>query len=162
MAHVKWLARIDVLDRPFDGWQNATAYRVKVGDEDGEPVTRIRPRALMAPPGFPDFMSRTRVVDVGDHELVGRAWSGIAPVSRVEVSADGGVTWTDAQLAPSGGRWDWRRWTHSWHAGTAGRYELCCRATDADGNVQPYDQPWNRQGMANNMAQRVPVVVREA
>src|SRR4051794_8664519 len=52
MAHVKWLHRIEALERPFDGFQNATAYRLKVGaHEDGEPVTRIRPRALVAPPG---------------------------------------------------------------------------------------------------------------
>ncbi|MGZ4604868.1 MAG: molybdopterin-dependent oxidoreductase [Blastococcus sp.] len=46
MAQVKWLQRIEVLDRPFDGFQNATAYRMKADlDDDGEPVTRIRPRA---------------------------------------------------------------------------------------------------------------------
>src|SRR5213082_3190179 len=41
MTQVKWLTRIDVLDRPFDGYQNAVAYRLKTepGD-DGEPVTR--------------------------------------------------------------------------------------------------------------------------
>ena len=31
----------------------------------GEPVTRIEPRALMAPPGIPDFMTRRRFVDAG-------------------------------------------------------------------------------------------------
>ena len=67
MAQVKWLQRVTVLDRPFDGFQNATAYRLKQGDEAGEPVTRILPRALMVPPGFPDFMSRVRIVDTGRH-----------------------------------------------------------------------------------------------
>jgi hypothetical protein len=33
------------------------------------------------------------------------------------------------------------------------------RATDATGDVQPVEQPWNVQGMANNMAQRVTVFV---
>jgi sulfane dehydrogenase subunit SoxC len=59
MAQVKWLSRIDVLAEPFTGFQNATAYRLKVAaGEEGEPVTRIRPRALLAPPGWPDFMTR--------------------------------------------------------------------------------------------------------
>src|SRR3954463_7962483 len=41
MAQVKWLTRIEVLDRPFDGFQNETAYRLKVDAGDpGEPVTR--------------------------------------------------------------------------------------------------------------------------
>jgi len=160
MAHVKWLHRVEVLDREFGGFQNEVAYRLKEGDEPGEPVTRIRPRALMAPPGFPDFMSRARVVDAGRHELVGRAWSGLAPVQRVEVSVDGGAAWADARLEEPAGRWAWRRWTFDWVAAEPGETELCCRASDADGNVQPVDQPWNRQGMANNMIQRVRVLVR--
>src|SRR4051812_9287874 len=66
MAHVKWLTRIEVLERAFTGYQNATAYRLKVdAHEDGEPVTRIRPRALLAPPGWPDFMTRERFVRAG-------------------------------------------------------------------------------------------------
>jgi sulfane dehydrogenase subunit SoxC len=162
MAHVKWLRDITVLDRPFDGFQNVTAYRLKTGDEPGEPVTRIRPRALMAPPGFPDFMSRVRVVDVGEHRLEGRAWAGGAAVARVEVSVDGGSTWQYAALDAPDGRWAWQRWTFRWDARAPGPTELCCRATDEFGTVQPADQEaWNRQGMANNAIQRVAVHVRE-
>ena len=160
MAHVKWLQQISVLDREFEGFQNATAYRLKQGDESGDPVTRIRPRALLLPPGFPDFMSRVRIVDAGPVVLHGRAWSGTAPISRVEVSTDGGDTWRDATLGPSGGPWAWRPWTFDWDATSAGPTELCCRATDELGQAQPVEQPWNRQGMANNMIHRVPVVVR--
>ncbi len=161
MAHVKWLVRITVLDRPFDGFQNATAYRITQEEDDpGVPVDRIWPRALVRPPGFPEFQTRTRVVEVGDHRLRGRAWSGLAPVERVEVSVDGGATWADADLGPVGDEHEWRSWSWSWSAGTPGRYELCARATDAAGHVQPVEQRWNRQAMANNHVQRVPVVVR--
>src|SRR5207248_6734229 len=83
MAHVKWLLRIEAVQAPVEGFQNATAYRLKQSDEQGDPVTRIRPRALVAPPGFPDFMTRERVVEAGPHVLRGRAWSGGAPVVRV-------------------------------------------------------------------------------
>ena len=160
MAHVKWLRQITVLDQQFDGFQNETAYRLKQGDESGEPVSRIRPRALLVPPGFPDFMSRVRIVDAGQQVLTGRAWSGTAPIARVEVSTDGGVHWDDAVLGDPQGRWAWRSWTFDWAADAPGPTELCCRATDELGNTQPTDQPWNRQGMANNMIHRVPVVVR--
>ena len=160
MAHVKWLQQITVLDRQFDGFQNETAYRLKQGDESGEPVSRIRPRALLAPPGFPDFMSRVRIVDAGRQGLTGKAWSGTAPIVRVEVSTDGGLHWGEAVLGESQGRWAWRSWTFDWTAKLPGPTELWCRATDELGNVQPADQPWNRQGMANNMIHRVPVVVR--
>jgi DMSO/TMAO reductase YedYZ molybdopterin-dependent catalytic subunit len=159
MASVKWLHRITAAPRPFDGFQNAVAYRLKQdAGESGEPVTRIRPRALMIPPGHPDFMSRVRFVAPGVHELSGRAWSGQAEVTRVEVSVDGGQSWVEASLEPALGPWAWRGWRTQWTVTGPGRYELLVRATDATGDVQPVDQPWNTQGMANNMAQRVEVV----
>ncbi|MFY1669132.1 sulfite oxidase [Plantactinospora sp. WMMB334] len=163
MAHVKWLTRITVLDREFDGYQNAVAYRLRSSaDDPGVPVTRIEPRALVQPPGFPDFMSRTRVVRTGPCLVEGRAWSGHAPVTAVEVTTDGGVSWEAATLDPAGpeadGRWAWRRWRYEWPA-TPGRYVLGVRATDASGRTQPVEQPWNRGGFANNLVQRVEVVV---
>jgi len=116
----------------------------------------------MVPPGFPDFMSRVRIVDTGRHLLTGRTWSGWGPITGVEVSTDGGATWGDAALDPAdpGGRWAWRKWSYEWAAVTEGPTELLCRATDQLGQVQPVEQPWNRQGMANNMVQRIPVLVR--
>jgi sulfane dehydrogenase subunit SoxC len=160
MAQVKWLSRIEVLDRPFDGFQNATAYRLKVdADDPGEPVERIRPRALMAPPGWPDFMTRERFLRTGRVVLTGRAWSGRAPLTGVEVSTDGGRTWAAADLAPADPAhpYAWRAWTCSWDA-DPGATELLVRAADEQG-VQPVEQEWNRQGMANNLVQRVPVTV---
>ena len=121
-------------------------------------MTRIRPRALLVPPGYPDFMSRNRFLPAGEHELVGRAWSGYAPVTGVDMSIDGGATWQAAAVEPAPGRWAWSRWTYRWSA-APGCHELLARARDAAGNVQSVEQPWNVQGMANNMAQRVTVVV---
>jgi DMSO/TMAO reductase YedYZ molybdopterin-dependent catalytic subunit len=162
MAQVKWLVRVEVLDRRFRGFQNAVAYRLAGADpaDPGEPVSRIRPRALLVPPGFPDFMSRERVVRAGTCPLLGRAWSGTPPVTRVDVSSDGGATWTQAQLDPPDARhpYAWQRFRFDWEA-TPGRYELSARAYDASGATQPLSQPWNRQGMANNLVQRVGVVV---
>jgi DMSO/TMAO reductase YedYZ molybdopterin-dependent catalytic subunit len=159
MAHVKWLRTITVLAEEFTGFQNDVAYRLRADAEDpGVPVSRIRPRALVVPPGFPDFMTRRRVVDAGPVELFGRAWSGRSPVSRVELSVDDGLTWTEADLGAAASRYAWRPWTFTWDA-LPGDYTLCVRAADGDG-TQPVDQPWNMQGMANNMTQRVPVTVR--
>ncbi|WP_328752552.1 sulfite oxidase [Streptomyces sp. NBC_00285] len=159
MAHVKWLREITVTDTPFTGFQQTVAYRLRQhpGDE-GEPVTRIAPRALLVPPGFPDFMSRTRVVRPGTVMLEGRAWSGMAPVTRAEVSTDAGHTWHRAELEPdTGHRWAWRRWRLPWTA-EPGEYVLSARATDAEGHTQPLEQPWNRGGFVNNLVQRVEVL----
>lgn len=161
MTQVKWLRTITVLDQPFDGYQNAIGYRIKQDpDEQGEPVTRIRPRALMIPPGFPEFQTRRRIVDAGEVPLFGRAWSGAGAVRRVEVSTDGGRSWQEAELGPVPTRYAWHSWTFRWRVDERGDHELRVRATDELGQVQPVDQPWNRQGMANNMAQRVQVTVR--
>ncbi|MBT2394923.1 sulfite oxidase [Streptomyces sp. ISL-100] len=159
MAHVKWLREITLTDAPFTGFQQAVAYRYRQEAEDpGEPVTRIAPRALMVPPGFPDFMSRVRVVRPGQVRLEGRAWSGYAPVAKVEASTDGGQTWSEAELAPPDeNTWAWRRWQTSWTA-TPGSHVLSARTTDAQGNTQPLDQPWNRGGFGNNLVQQISVV----
>jgi DMSO/TMAO reductase YedYZ molybdopterin-dependent catalytic subunit len=163
MAHVKWLRAITVLDERFTGFQNDVAYRFRLQAEElGEPVTRMRPRALLRPPGYPDFMSRVRVQPAGPVLLTGRAWAGEAPVSRVEVTVDGGTTWAEATLdAEPGAPWVWRSWTFEWQA-TPGRYVLGARATDASGLSQPTEPPWNRGGFANNLVQRVDVVVAES
>jgi len=160
MAQVKWLTRIEVSTQPFTGFQNATAYRLKVGaGEAGEPVTRIRPRSLLAPPGWPDFMTRERFVRAGPVPLTGRAWSGRSPLVGVEVSTDGGATWEAAALdaGDPAQPFAWRAWSYEWVA-PPGRFELLTRATD-DLGTQPVDAEWNRQGMANNLVQRVPVTV---
>lgn len=160
MAQVKWLRSVTVSDVPFTGFQQSVAYRIRrTADEPGEPVTRIAPRALLVPPGFPDFMSRTRVVRPGAVRLVGRAWSGQALVSSVEVSTDGGAHWMPAHLEPvaDGHRWAWHRWHHDW-AAVPGAYAVGARATDAGGRSQPLDQCWNRGGFGNNAVCWVRVV----
>jgi DMSO/TMAO reductase YedYZ molybdopterin-dependent catalytic subunit len=159
MANVKWLTHIDVAAEPFTGFQQTVAYRTRQhADEPGVPVTRMAPRALMIPPGFPDFMSRTRIVRPGPVLLEGRAWSGRSQVTRVEVSVDAGQSWMDAMIDPPGAhRWSWRRWQLDWTA-TSGSHVLTARATDAGGDIQPTEQVWNRGGFANNAAQLVPVV----
>ena len=158
MASVKWLRRIEAVAEPFAGYQQATAYHYKEdADDPGEPVSRIRVRALMAPPGIPDYFTRRRLVDAGHVAIRGRAWGGRGSVRRVEVGVDG--RWAEASLDAPLGDWAWRGWSFTWYA-EPGEHELSCRATDADGVVQPLDSPWNYQGMGNNSIQTIGVTVR--
>jgi sulfane dehydrogenase subunit SoxC len=160
MTSVKWLERITVLDRPFDGYQQTQAYRLRRDEEDeGELLARIFARALMVPPGIPEFLSRRRLVEAGPQVLEGRAWSGFAPIGSVEVSVDGGASWQQAELEPPAGRWAWTGWSRQWNA-EPGEHELACRARDEAGSVQPLEPTWNIGGYANNAVQRIPVTVR--
>ena len=160
MTHVKWLARISAITEPFAGYQQAKQYRMKRDEDDpGEPLTRINPRSLLVPPGIPDFPERRRFLEPGQHTLEGRAWSGWAPIARVEVSVDGGETWHDADLAEPTGDYGWRGWTYSWDA-EPGEHELRSRATDGAGNAQPDEGEWNTGGYVNNAVQPVAVTVR--
>ncbi len=159
MASVKWLDRIEAIAKPFHGYQMIGAYRYsRAADHQGEPVTLMRVRSLMIPPGVPDFLTRIRLVDAGRVRLVGRAWAGRSDVSRVEVSTNGGSTWSDANLGERLSPFAWREWWFSWQA-KPGRHDLCVRATDIEGNTQPLSQPWNFLGMGDNVVQRITVVV---
>jgi DMSO/TMAO reductase YedYZ molybdopterin-dependent catalytic subunit len=158
MASVKWLARIEVSDRQFEGYQQATAYRFQQNEHDeGIPLARIRPRAVMIPPGIPEFLTRRRIVAAGEHVLEGRAWSGFGPIVSVEVCVDG--DWSPAELEPPVGRWAWAGWRFAWLA-EPGQHRLACRASDENGNEQPLWPEWNVGGYANNAVQRVLVDVR--
>ena len=159
MANVKWLARIEVLERPYDGFQQAVGYHYrKQRGEPGVPITHMKVRALMVPPGIPDWYTRRRLVERGRCELTGRAWSGNGvAVRRVELGVDG--AWREAELEPAPGRFAWQRWRCTWEA-QPGEHEISCRATDERGAVQPLAPDWNTTGMGNNAVQSVQVTVR--
>ena len=158
MASVKWLTRIEAVTQPFDGYYQATNYHYRTGPDDpGVPVRRIRPRALLVPPGDPDFLTRERTLAPGPCRIEGRAWSGEAAIERVEFGVDGG--WMPTELGPPVGEFAWRGWNCVWEA-TPGEHVLSCRAIDAAGNIQPIEQNWNWIGVGNNMTQAIPVTVR--
>ncbi len=159
MASVKWLNRITALDHAFDGHQQIGTYRYRESaDDPGRPVDIIRVKSLMVPPGIPDWYTRRRMVDAGPVTVTGRAWSGAGvAIGKVEFSAGG--DWQEAKVEPRLGDYAWARWTCTWQA-EPGDYTLACRATDANGKVQPLDPPWDNSGFGNNVVQKVAVTVR--
>jgi DMSO/TMAO reductase YedYZ molybdopterin-dependent catalytic subunit len=152
MAAVKWLTRIEALERPFVGFFQTDRY-VIVG-APGEPpqplgAMRVKARITAPAPGA--------VVPMGPLRITGVAWSGAGPVRAVEVSATGGGPWQPARLLEDGGPFAWRRWTLDWTPPAPGRYALRARATDAGGATQPEGPVWNALGYANNAI--APVVI---
>ena len=148
MASVKWLARITLLDRPFVGFYQTDRYVL-----DGSPLRTIRPRAILTYPQ--DGTRHERAI-----WIAGFAWSGAAPIARVDVSTDGGQSWAkipDAFLEGSP-RYAWRhfRFENLLTKGLGVKHlSLAVRATDVLGNTQPLEPQWNRLGYANNAARPV-------
>ena len=98
MASVKWLNRITAMSERYQGFQQVETYRFRQdAGEAGEPVTEIRVKSLMVPPGVPDWITRKRRLSPGPVTLQGRSWSGAdVPVERVEVRI--GETWHEAKV----------------------------------------------------------------
>lgn len=159
MASVKWLARIEALAEPYQGHQQVGTYHFRTKpDEQGVPITHMRVKSLIVPPGIPDWYSRKRLVEAGPVTIYGRAWSGAGrPIAKVEVSVNG--VWGPAVLDAPAGPFAWRGWRFNWQA-TPGGYDFACRATDAAGNVQPLEPQYDRGGFGNNAAHRIEVFVR--
>ncbi len=158
MASVKWLKSITALSQPFDGYQQIGTYRFRqTRDEIGEPITEMRVKSLMKPPGIPDWTTRKRLVRTGHNLLVGRAWSGGGKeIIKVEVLIKN--KWLEAQLEKQPAKYAWTKWTLDWLA-YPGHYVLACRATDEMGEVQPWTPDYNIGGFGNNSSQRVEVFV---
>ena len=148
MASVKWLARIRLIERAFDGFYQKDRYVI-----DGQPLRDIAPRAVITEPADGARLSRSRIV------VRGRAWSGHAPVDSVEVSSDGGFSWHPAELGPEISPYAWREWTTSVEPGVRTDISILAYAVDTDGEQQPIAQRRTDLGYMNNAAQPIMVHV---
>jgi sulfite oxidase len=160
-ASCKWLTEIKVLENEFVGNFMSPAYRfpnqpVKPGDavkpEDTHPLTALNVKSVISGPA--DGAS----VKAGNVDVHGAAWAGEADVVKVEVSTDGGSTWTAANLSHERARYAWRLWRYKWKA-QGGNYAILSRATDSQGRTQPAVPAWNPSGYLYNAVDQVKVHV---
>jgi DMSO/TMAO reductase YedYZ molybdopterin-dependent catalytic subunit len=152
VASVKWLTEVEVIDREFDGYFQADRYRYLREDDPGasEPVAVQRVRALITEPATDTELEH------GDLVIRGVAWSGAAPIDRVEVSVGNGP-WLRARLLGGRERYSWRWWELITQGGWRGTTTIRARATDLAGHTQPMRPEWNRLGYGNNVVQEVRV-----
>jgi DMSO/TMAO reductase YedYZ molybdopterin-dependent catalytic subunit len=134
VASVKWLRRIEVLDRPFQGYFQTTKYTVQRRRGDGLHPVVVGPMAVKSEIIRPHADA---VVGVGTNRVVGVAWAGEEAVAGVEVSTDGGRTWSAAEVVGPRAPYSWTLWEYLWEVAEAGPYALLARATAAGGAVQP-------------------------
>lgn len=134
VASVKWLRRIEVLDRPFQGYYQTKKYTVQKQTADGVRTVVVGPMAVKAEIIRP---SAGAVLGVGTNRLFGVAWAGEHAVARVGVSTDGGQTWDQAELIGPRAPYSWTLWEYLWEVAEPGDYTLLARAEAENGAVQP-------------------------
>jgi DMSO/TMAO reductase YedYZ molybdopterin-dependent catalytic subunit/rhodanese-related sulfurtransferase/glyoxylase-like metal-dependent hydrolase (beta-lactamase superfamily II) len=150
VASVKWLTAIELVDHPFDGHFQMTKYWYENDEGDRKPVTLQRVRALITEPGDGDTLPP------GETTVRGVAWSGAAPIDRVEIGIDD-RPWQKARLIgePQPHRWQW--WELHTPLERPGAHTIRARATDLAARTQPPTPPWNRHGYGNNAIQSIRV-----
>ncbi|MGZ4186312.1 MAG: sulfite oxidase [Solirubrobacteraceae bacterium] len=155
---VKWLERVELRSEPWPGYFQHVVYRLVPADGVPGPGVGM-PLGLVALNS--DVLSPRdgETVTAGLVEVRGYAFAGgDRYVSRVDVSTDGGGTWTQAKLLEDLGRWAWRHWTITLEL-PPGEHELLVRAWDSSAATQPEDEAalWNPKGYVNNARPRIRV-----
>ncbi len=162
-ASCKWLTEITVLDKPADGNFMIPGYRmpntpVKPGEavkpEDTHSVMGLTVKSLIAAP------SDGAKLKPGKQEIKGVAWAGEADITKIEISTDGGSSWSSAELGKDHVRYAWRLWSYVWKPAKSGDYVILSRATDSQGRVQPDAAVWNPSGYLYNAYDQVKVYVQ--
>jgi DMSO/TMAO reductase YedYZ molybdopterin-dependent catalytic subunit len=158
VASVKWLSRIIVADKPYRGfWQTLdySYWERKDGLPTLLPIRGNEVKAAIARP------SLSEIVPAGvDCRVVGAAWAGESAVARVDVSTDGGKSWTEAKLLNSAKPLTWVLWEFTWTKPQAGPAKLIVRATDKNGRAQPTERDADRRSYMINHLVPVDVIVR--
>jgi DMSO/TMAO reductase YedYZ molybdopterin-dependent catalytic subunit len=144
---VKWLKRITVLGRSYEGFFMDKVYRVFQKGQDpatGDVVTGIKLKSFFTQP----LPGERR--PVGTIVFLGAAYAGEERVAEVEVSTDDGDSWRPAECLGPDEPFAWRQWQFVWQAPASGTFTLLCRATDSRGRQQPETAGWNVLGYGNN------------
>ena len=158
---VKHLNSITVLDKPLDNFWMKTAYRIP--DNDCACVDPGTKPAKTRPIGRYDVRSFITSVADGaslpaerDIELRGIAFDGGSGIRSVEISTDGGASWSGTALGEDLGKYSFRGWKTPVRL-SAGSHELKVRATANSGDTQPAQPRWNPAGYMRNVIETVRV-----
>jgi DMSO/TMAO reductase YedYZ molybdopterin-dependent catalytic subunit len=156
VASVKWLTEIEAIGSPFTGYFQAKRYVYETqrnGIVAREPVRLQHVRSVITQP------SVGQEVTAGDLVVRGVAWSGAAPIDKVEVSIGTGP-WQNARLIGQRHRHSWQWWELLTRIDSPGQTTLRARATDLASRTQPERPHWNRLGYGGNAVHHVPLLVR--
>ncbi len=138
--NVKWLRRLKLSAGPTHTRDETSRYTDLLRDGRAEQFTFVMgvKSVITRPSGGMRLAAR------GFYELSGLAWSGSGRIACVEVSADGGASWTEAALQSPAQDRSFTLFSIPWHwDGSPAR--LQSRATDEQGNTQPTRAQWTQR-----------------
>ena len=137
MSQVKWLTRIELIDRPYEGRHMARNYQSlrAVKSPEGtvwldSSISRNNLKSVVA------RVTRREVDKRFEYKIAGAAWGGPAGITGVEVQIDGGP-WVRASIEQRTGDAAWVLWSTPWRSPVAGEHVLVSRAINARGDIQP-------------------------
>lgn len=149
---MKWLDRISPQVAPQTGFYMDVAYRYP--KTPGDPGVTFKPEEMNPVTELPvksSITAASATARVGRiARLKGIAFSGAPDIAKVEVTDDGGATWSEATLGKEHDPHAWRLWSFGYTPKAPGRITLHARATDSRGSVQPKDAVWNQSGYFYN------------
>ena len=141
MAHVKWLERIEVIDRPFDGLYQTTFYvnkrRVGRGGDviwQPEPITKIPVKSIVA------RVQRDYHATGNVYQISGAVWGGDTPIKSVDITINEDTRWHPVTLHSHSDPFAWTRWSYQWKNPISGIHTLASRGIDRSGHRQPAER----------------------
>ncbi len=162
---VKQLVSINVATKPFEGFWMKSAYRIPLGkfplvarftSQDSAvntPITEMVVNSLITSHADGAAVKAGVPITIG-----GVAWDGGYGIRAVEVSTDGGKTWTEAKLGEDVGRFAFR----TFGAGvklSRGKQTVIARATNKIGQGQTGELILNPAGYHHNLMHSVTLAV---
>ncbi|GIL38996.1 molybdopterin-dependent oxidoreductase [Roseiterribacter gracilis] len=159
---MKHITSLELLTKPLDNFWMKTAYRIPQGKfpvvqrflgqetEINAPITEMLVNSLLT------NITNGQKVKVGQQvEIRGMAWDGGYGIRTVEISSDGGTTWTPATLADDPGRFSFRPFNFRFQPKTSGKVVIVARATNKLGQTQTTELIPNPSGYHHNVMHRV-------
>jgi DMSO/TMAO reductase YedYZ molybdopterin-dependent catalytic subunit len=135
IAWIKWLTRIELLDRRYLSKYMGREYVTIRGEErNGKTIWR---ETSVGPIDVKSMIARAVRRQDGSIRFSGAAWTDGTPLKRVELKIDDGA-WMPARLdEKQRAEYSWTFFHHDWKQPSFGEHRVVSRAIDAAGRIQP-------------------------